>query len=201
MNLGEHDFPDLPRLEIPRLFRNSDTDGLFQSCLVCERSLLDGQTPYLIEKAIRRYPRFETEDVVFEYALCMQCYQDVAQRMSNESMVKLQQFVERQASLAERSERLLEEAPDNHAPWVQSCMVTGKPIAECTEYTVCAHALGDHLLLGVMPYAMSGEALDQMIDLLSYATQDALNDFRDNHIGGPPEWEDLLNRKPRPVLV
>ena len=76
------------RQPIPSFFHAYDTGAPFRSCQVCERDLMTYTKPYVIEKAIRRYPKFDTEDVIFEYAICMDCAEEQRKQMSKESMIR-----------------------------------------------------------------------------------------------------------------
>lgn len=189
------------KIPIPAQFRKTENGALFSACQVCERNLLEEGVPYMIEKAVRRYPQYQTEDVLFEYALCMTCYQDISGKISQPSNARIQAFIERRTRLGDRAFELLKTHSKNPAAWLQECVVTGTPLTETTEYTVCAQALGDELILGVMPYGLSGAALDEMMALLSQETQDAFDDFRDDFLGGPPHVEDFLDPKRRPVFI
>lgn len=155
----------------------------------------------MIEKAIRRYPQYDVEEILFEYALCLRCYQDLSQRLSSESTLRLQQFMEQRTRLGDRAREMLDQYPDDPDAWLDQCIVEGQPLKESGEYTICAQAMGDQLILGVMPYGLSASAMDEMTTLLSAKTQDAFDDFRDNHVGGPPDVNEWLRERKRPVLI
>ena len=54
-------------IEVPVQFHSFMEEGPFSKCTLCEESLLEDGTQYLIHKAFHR------EEVIFEYAMCLPC--------------------------------------------------------------------------------------------------------------------------------
>ena len=78
--------------DIPLMFHSYSEERPFQQCISCSVNLIGTDTEYLIEKAFRRYPGFKTQDVIFEYAMCLRCAERMRQELSRESMRNIQQF-------------------------------------------------------------------------------------------------------------
>ena len=95
------------RLPIPDTFHSDDTDAPFSECLVCERSLLDASTEYLIEKAYRRFDEYDVQETVFEYALCMDCHFEIVASFSDVSRQRCEAYFDERVDLSERAARLL----------------------------------------------------------------------------------------------
>lgn len=181
---------------IPSQFHSFDTGEPFQQCKVCERDLQTYDKPYIIEKAIRRYPEFDTEDVIFEYAICMDCAEEQRQQMSAESMERLGKYMEENFKPGEHLQGS-EAVPMDYL--MDRCAVTGERRKDMEEYQVAALCQGASLVPGAPPYILGGTAMDTIMELMSPETRDEWNRFRDEHLGPSPEFSDLL--KGRPVLL
>ena len=48
-------------LEIPEQFYSTDTSKPFNNCINCDTDLFKSGTLYIVEKAIRQYPKFNTD--------------------------------------------------------------------------------------------------------------------------------------------
>lgn len=185
---------------IPEEFYSFETQKPFTHCLVCKANLLSGEVDYFIEKAIRNYHEHEVKDVVYEYAICLSCAQDMNAQMSNESLENLQRYFAQHPSLmtkmADYSEHWQEKEEDLIP---DKCVVSGQPVNTLDEYMIYAHFRGDKLVKSSMPYLLSGEIMDEVADLLSNQTIDQLDDFMGEYFGGPPELEELWKPR-RPVF-
>ncbi|MFB6099342.1 MAG: hypothetical protein ABEK84_09585 [Salinibacter sp.] len=157
------------------------------TCLVCDTSLLDGSTEYLIEKGVRQYEAYDVQENVFEYALCMDCHATMRESFSETSMRRCRAYLAEHVNLARRTERLLGTESPAPGDWVERCIVHDTPREALDEYQVMAHCQGDEMLLTHLPLVMGGEAMDELGQCLSNETIDELGGFRDEHLGLPPE--------------
>ena len=189
----------LPTVAVPRLFRSHETGEPYRNCIECSGSLQGTETEYIIEKAFRSYLDFHISDTVFEYAMCMECAEEMTNSLSRESLGRLESYFAEGLNLEERMLWGLEENPD-FGKWVAACAIKGTPVENLNEYQVVAHCKGDRLILSVFPYLIGGEALDEMSGLLSNETLDIFNDFGDRHFGIPPEFRHTLRPRFMPVL-
>lgn len=178
--------------------------------MMCRADLMSSPQPYVIERAIRHYPQMELDNVVFEYALCAQCMSGLEKELSRESMMRMATYMRENMDPAARPQWQPEELEEDEelAPppppldterWVGTCAVKNTPAEQLTEYSMHARCLGDRIIPEVFPYMISGNAQDEIMELLSNKSLGFLDDFTDRHFSGPPELKELF--KGRPVLV
>lgn len=175
--------------EIDPRFYNSDTSAPFTNCMTCNLELLE-DAEYVIEKAMRRVPNLGVEEVIFEYAMCMSCAEEFRNKMSKDSLEKIEEyFLEKSAGYMQ----MIDE--NNFSLSIDNCILTNKPKDECSEYVMNAHCRGSKMIYSAFPYMISDDAMDVMSDMLSAQTLDELDDFKAKHFTGPPEIADLINPK------
>jgi len=202
---GRHTLSDWPcptvlpkRVPIPPTFHADDTEAPFEECLMCEQSLRDGSTEYVIEKGYRSFRTYDVEETVFGYALCLRCHATLSQSFSGASKERCQAYLSEHVDLQARTAALLEEDAPHPDQWMQRCIVHGTPKAELEEYQILAHCHGDDLLLTHLPLLIGGPAIDALVQRLSNETIDELGGFQDEHFGLPPELKRNLQG---PVLA
>ncbi|MEL7006287.1 MAG: hypothetical protein AAFN93_26705, partial [Bacteroidota bacterium] len=144
----------------------------------------------LIAFSITRYKGFSAEDVVFDYAICIDCAMNIRNSFSAESKKKIDEYFLMHAGKLQKN--------FNENQELGSCMITGKAKSDLEEYQIYAHCVGNHLSNEVPPYLISGIAQDELMQLISNETLDILNGFFDRHFSPDPE---LLNPVPKPVLI
>lgn len=188
---------NLKQTEIPDIFKHHTTGEHFEKCISCDRYLLESGTPYLIEKAVKKYPGYKATDILFEYAMCMGCVTKMRQELSQESLQRIQQYLEEKVNLYDRTKYL--EGCHNPQEWLSHCIVTGKPMHALNEYQIYAYCDGNRLQFSGMPYMISGEAADEMANLLSVKTLGEINRFIDENFGLPPELKNPI--KDQPVIL
>ena len=186
--------------DIPPVFHSYSEERTFQQCISCNVYLLSTDTEYLIEKAFRRYPGFDTQDVIFEYAMCLRCAERMRQELSRESMRNIQQFFDQRVDFYGRRQEMLYEYGLNSDAWLDRCIVTGKPRAELQEYQIYGHCRGDRFLFSYLPYMISDEAVDAMTGLLSEKTKGEIDGFIDDNFGLPPELKQPIKDHPFVLL-
>ena len=187
-------------IKIPKAFRSSDHDKPFDHCMVCNKFLLEDGTPYMIEKAMRQHLEMKVKEVIFEYALCVDCAIMLNSSLSEESKQRISDYFEKHGNVAARREKLLQRKTLRVEPWINRCLITDKPISTCAEYQLMAQCDGTHLLFTYMPFALSMEALNEMTNLLSEKSLGEIDDFLGKYFSGPPEVAALL-RKRSAILV
>ena len=172
---------------IPKEFFSFETGAPFTHCLECD-ALLDERTPYIIEKAVRNYPEYGTSDVIFDYALCMTCVENMRQKMSTAS---------REAILAFFEDRI--RSVNIHDFSTEHCLVSSRSRKECEEYQLYAHCVGSNLSDDQPPYMISGAIIDEILPMLSMETREDLDGFFDRHFSPDPS---LLEPVPsRPLIL
>jgi hypothetical protein len=183
--------------DIPAKFYSEDNHSFFQNCTVCDKNLLESNTTYLIEKAYKRVNQ-ELEHVVFEYAICMDCAQEMNSKISKESLNNMKEYYSQYFNSLSTVERMKLFKQDDDF-WQRRCLVKNTPMGELTEYNICGLFQGKTMLVGEFPYIISIEAMDELVSILSEETKDEFDDFKRTYLDGPPELQELL--KGRPVLV
>ncbi|TRX56102.1 hypothetical protein FNH22_17130 [Fulvivirga sp. M361] len=178
-------------IEMPEKFHSFSTGTLFDRCIECDKYLLDADTEYYIEKAIKRYDGFSAQDVIFEYAICIDCVERIRKEMSEESLKKIEDFFVHNMDM-ERRMNLVNTNPGNPDVWTSECLIKGTKVNQLREFQLYAHCKGEKLDMRESPYLLGNEALDEIQHLLSQKTLDELNGFRDRNFGPPPELEETL---------
>lgn len=178
---------------LPELFYDSETGEPFTHCLNCEQELLNDGPPYLIEKAVRSFDEYDVQEVVFEYAMCMSCYEEISKSFSETSRQRIEAYFAEHLDFQGRTQRIMEADEAEVEAWTAHCAVTDTPREALSEYQLVAHAHGEQLVLSHLPCLISGEAMDEVAELLSQQTRDSMGGFMDEFFGLPPE----LKRSPQ----
>ena len=186
--------------DIPPIFHSFSAENTFEHCISCNINLLHSDSEYLIEKAFRRYPGFDTQDVIFEYAMCLDCAERMRQELSASSMRNIQDFFNQRVDFYGRRQEMLYDHALNCDAWLDRCIVTGKPMAELQEFQIYGHCRGDRFLFSYMPYMISDEAVDSMTGLLSEKTKGEIDRFIDDNFGLPPELKQPIKDHPFVLL-
>jgi hypothetical protein len=182
-------------IPVPKTFHSFASGKPFDRCVVCEKHLLENGTQYVIEKAIKKYPGFGAQDVIYEYAMCIGCTTRMREALSGESLVVIDQYFDARVNLVERRNRMLRTAGLNVEAWLSHCLLTGTPREDLSEYQLYAHCDGPDMLFSYLPYVISAQALSDLSNLISAETKDILDDFIDEHFGLPPELKQLLKTR------
>ena len=181
--------------EIPELFYSFETKEPFQHCLVCNCFLLEDQT-YVIEKAIKKYTDYSATDVIFDYAICMQCAINFRKEFSEESLNKIDayfnHYIKDHLTLGHIDDRL------NIDACLNKCLIKGTNQKELVEYQIYAHCKGRHLIKSLPPYLVSNEAIEEIIPLISYETQQLLDGFYNKYFSPDPS---ILHPIPKDRIV
>lgn len=178
--------------DIPDRFYNEDTQSPFVECVVCNEDL--NNKVYFVEKAYKRYPGEEKHEVIFEYAMCQECAEKKNKDLSEESKTNIMEFMN-ERMMAGVMHDFEEEQRDTH------CMVSGKSLEECDEYVIYGQFNGHKMQVGMFPYTLSGEVLDEVTELLSEETLGEIDDFIGDYFSGPPEFKELLQNNKKWVVL
>ena len=166
---------DDDREPIPEAFHSFEKDGPFETCSVCGRAFGEDE-PHMIEKA------FQKGETVYEYAICQGCHDGIREELSEES----RQRIESHLSAAMGHMGLFDDP-------LERCLFSGRELGD--EYMICGLFLGRWMMPGCPCFAISGEEMGKIAELLSKSTRERLDRFTDDVLGLPG----LTN--PVPVLV
>ncbi|MBN2105196.1 hypothetical protein JW835_14250 [bacterium] len=186
-------------IAIPKPFYSDATGKPFERCIHCSRYLLDHNTHYMIEKVHKYYPELKTNDTIFEYAICIDCYMELRKSLSDESVQNLESYLNDHVNLIGRRQQLIQTEGLDIDGWIGSCMIKNKAIQACTEYQTICECMGNRMLFTFMPYMICDEAMEEMMELLSDKTLGFFDDFRNRFLGPSPEIGELL--KPSRILL
>ena len=179
-------------IEVPVQFHSFMEEGPFSKCTLCEESLTEDGTQYLIHKAFHR------EEVIFEYAMCLPCRAKMQGELSAESIEAINAYME-QYEIEDRTGPMMEAHGTDVSKWLSHCLVTGAPITEAEEYHYYAFCDGPDLVFNGLPLALAGSVDEELNELLSKKTRDRLDGFVDEQFGLPPELKKPI--KGSPILI
>lgn len=187
-------------VDIPDKFHSQFSGGYFENCLVCDRNLLENHVHYLIEKAIKRFPEYGTEEVIFEYGICIPCLMSMRKRLSEVSKQRVEDYFAAHVDLNERRRQLRENSFDLDK-LLDHCIVKNTDASQLTEYQIYAFCRGKKMIISEMPYLIGGEAIDELAQRLSNETLDEIDGFTDKYFGFPPEFRDIFDRNRTLVII
>jgi hypothetical protein len=180
---------DPKSVPIPKEFYNSETNQPFRNCLMCNQSL--DQLQYVVEKAIKNYPTLGTSEIIFEYAMCLTCATKMHMELSAESRGRIEAYMAEHLKNKTR-----EQQTRNINSSLSRCMIRETDLSQSSEYSIYALCNGAEMVVSDLPYALSGEVQDEIMQLLSAKSLDVMDDFIGNHFTGPPEVMEILKRRP-----
>lgn len=182
-------------VDIPKQFYSDVSNRPFSTCLNCNRFLLDNNTQYVIEKAVRRYPEFDTTDTIFEYAICLQCHEEIMSVYSESSLKNIQDYFLENVNFEERQQQIDAKAADGSfdiKDYTSQCIIKGTPLSQLTEYQIGCQCVGNKMVLSNMPFLIGNQAMDEISHLLSNKTIGEMDRFIDEFFGLPPDLRKLL---------
>lgn len=180
---------------IPDIFKPHKSETPFEKCSICEKEIFHTGEQYMIEKAIKRYKNQQTNDLIFEYAMCMDCSQELASRISQESMQMINMYFNQNKKIQNRMKYLALEDPNDLDPWLSTCLIKGTPVEELEEYQIAGMFQGENMIVSDFPYLISGKVGEEINELLSKQTKEEFDNFKRKILAPPPEFEELFKRK------
>ena len=179
--------------KIPPEFYSDLTGQPFDSCINCGKNLLIPGTIYMIEKAIVQTQPHLTKNTIFEYAMCYSCWEETKKSLSAESLQNMQDYFAERVDFQKRNSVLKES--DEMDDWLGSCIVKGKHKNELKEYQIACQCDGPLMAYHFLPYLISGEVMDEVMDLLSEKTLGEMDDFKNRLTTPSPDLEELFDKK------
>jgi hypothetical protein len=166
---------DMPAeyIPVPEIFWSFETGQPIRRCGLCDCDLMEPGTNYLIEKA------FRNGETIFEHALCMDCHTESVAQMSAESMQRIHSYFSEHVDMEKRYAQALEDYRTDHEKWISHCLVKRYPAQECGEHQLYGFCIDKNLIFNGTPYILSGEVIDEILELLSSETIDALGELSD----------------------
>lgn len=181
--------------DIPKDFYSFETNTPFDRCIECDKYLLDDDTEYIIEKAVKNYEGYAATDTVFDYAICMNCAERMRKEISKESWESMMNYFQNNMDVMTRLE-MQERSPEEN---LKVCMIKRTDVNDCREYQIYAHCKGHKLNMENPPYMISGEVMEELLPLLSDKTIDEMNGFMNKHFSPDPSL--MEPTPPRLILI
>ena len=164
---------------IPEDFQK-ESGTFFQSCMMCDCKLQDHPQGYFIEKAIKKYPEFDSTQELFAYAICYSCAHKMHQKLSVESRAKVKAF-------------MMQCLTNNNIPKdLQRCSLTGDLASEMKEYQIQVFCMGDKMVPNHGPMLIGEIAIEEIAGLLSDKSWEELDNFTDTFFGLPPAFRKAI---------
>ncbi|MBN1251050.1 MAG: hypothetical protein JXR51_07385 [Bacteroidales bacterium] len=190
---------ELNYIDIPKVFYAEKSNNLFSKCIMCDKNLLEENTFYHIEKSLKKNLKSGQTELIFEYALCINCQQKIAEEFSKETIERIKMYYDLYVDFKKRYEELTKDKIIDVNSWISNCIFTKKPISELNEYHIGALCVGKKLILDALPFAVSWDAINEMESLYSKKTKDALDGFKDLIM--PPEIREKIPDGSRVILI
>jgi len=181
-------------IDIPKIFRTSISEDYFRKCLICENELLEREEEYLIEKII------SNGKVEVEYAICLECLLKEREKLSKESLSRIDNFFNGYEDKINRRREALNGIVDINS-YINKCLISDLEIKNDSDYHIFAHCLGNKMLLGITPYALRYEVIEYIQSFLSKQTKDELDNFRRRYFDLPPDIYEIFDKKRVPLLL
>lgn len=185
-------FMPMQEKDIPKEFFSFETNAPFERCIECDKYLLDDDTEYLVEKAIKNYDGYSAKDVIFDFAICMDCMHERSKEISSESATKISEYFQNNIDIEKRI------AQNESDDVLNKCMIKGTDISACNEYQICGYFKGKKMNIKNPPYLISGEVMEELMPLLSDKTVDEMNGFFNKHFSPDPSF---FEPTPKLILV
>lgn len=162
---------------IPKDFHSFETDEPFRTCSLCDCDLFAEGTNYMIEKA------FKGKETIFEYAMCYDCYLKTYDSLSKKSRKLINNYFDEHLDFEKRGPTLLQKHGRRSRSWLARCMVKDTERWKCKEHQIYGWFIDKDIIYNGMPYMLSGETIEEIMQLLSPETLGELNGLSDKLFG------------------
>lgn len=170
---------------VEKKFYSEKNNKPFSKCVFCETNLKNYEHGFVVEKAFRFNKKKKKHELVFEYALCLECVQILTNEMSEETTMRIADFFE--ASIRDFGKDELGDAKRR----TETCMITREDLSKSFEYQIAAYFIEDEMVVSDrFPFAIGGDVIDAMQDLISEKTRDFTDKFKEIIL--PPDEQDKV---------
>lgn len=164
-------------IPIPEIFWSFETGKPIRHCKLCGCDLQEPGTNYFIEKA------FKNGETIFEHALCFSCYTACQESMSEDSRLRIRDYFAERVDMDARQEKYMASFGTDSEKWISHCMVKGFPIREVDEYQLYGFCIDKDLIFSGAPYAICGDVIEEILELLSAETLGVMYDLSQKLFG------------------
>jgi hypothetical protein len=187
-------------IEVPPMFFPEGSEEPFKYCKLCNKELIENEERYVIEKAYSQDLTSKERKLIFEVAYCVDCLNQIHEEFSRESREMIYNYFKQNSNLEARYKGLSENKLFDLDLWLQNCIVKNKSIDEVEEFQIMTLCEGGDMLFYHASYMICGEAMDEVMDLLSKKTLDIIDDLMIDIVDVPPEMEELFKTR-KPILI
>jgi len=180
---------DMPSVEIPAEFYSEITHAPFEKCSLCDK-VFGKEEIYVVEKSFKRSKAQAEPELIFEYALCGDCQENLRAELSEKSLKNIAMYYQLYVDFGKRAKELLANKEKDLSKWISNCIITGKPIANEKEFTIGGMCYNGRMFFDTMPFALGEKAVYEMQEVLSKKTKDILDGFQKDIF--PPEIREKL---------
>jgi hypothetical protein len=115
--------------------------------------------------------------------MCFDCLEKTRNSFSKDSRERLDRYFGERVDFEKRLSELMEKCGMSTGRWLSRCLVKGTPKAKCSEYQIYGMFIDRDIVFTGFPYMLSGEVLDEVLDLLSAETSGVLDDLTSKLLG------------------
>ena len=174
-------------INIPKEFFSEKTGEKFTNCIYCGKSLDKSEHGYFIEKAYNNNPKTNETEIIFEYAICLDCIQETQNELSEKSLKNIQMYFK----LYTKNKNIAEDDLLNTKKRITNCFITNKPVSSYKEYQIAGFFIDDCIIFtDLYPLSIGEYAIEEIQELISDKTRDYLDKFKDKVI--PPSVREFV---------
>ncbi|NPA44134.1 MAG: hypothetical protein GXO49_01230 [Chlorobi bacterium] len=171
--------------DIDKKFLLNKDNNQFKKCVFCEDNILEYEHGYVVEKAYKYNNKSNDFEIIFEYALCLECVQHLSSEMSEESTNNIEKYFEANVKPLSASQLIDLKAR------TETCMITGESLSKSKEYQIAAVYQKESMIINErFPFAISGIIIEEIQELISEKTRNFTDKFKDLII--PPQERDKI---------
>ncbi len=160
-------------VNIHKKFYSDKAGSIFKTCVFCNDNVLEYEQGYLIEKAYKYNPKTNKFEIIFEYALCIECMQRLSSEMSEESIKNIAKYFNKN-----KNEEYFSGLNVNER--LATCMISQKKLKTQKEFQIAGYFLKDKMIVSNdFPFAIGYEAIEEIQELISEKTRNFFEKFND----------------------
>ncbi len=167
-------------IPLPTDLYSDETSEPFCRCVECDKELLHPHEVYVIQKA------YQGDKTIVEIAWCAECHDRARESYSKETLTRINDFMLDHGELGARQKRLKSEHRCDFPKWIESCLTCRKIPGSNESKLVIATAQDHDLLFHFAPYMLCEDCQDQIIELFSTQSRDSWENWKEQHLPGPP---------------
>ena len=115
--------------------------------------------------------------------MCFDCHEAHRETLSLKSRKLVENYFDEQINLEERQQCMLAEKGHRTRSWLGHCMIKGMPRWKCEEHQIYGWFVDGDVVFNGMPYMLSGQVIDELLELLSPEILGILDKFSDKLFG------------------